>query len=78
MMREETLLRNAVAHMVGNAEDNLHRAKAAFKRYTPEQMQEQHGESGRTRKAIVDGYEEHLFDCKSAQSLLNQLLGEMQ
>lgn len=77
MMREEKLLRNAVSSMVGNAEDNLHRAKAAFKRYTPEQMHEPHGESGRTRKAIVDDYEEHLFDCKSAQALLNQLLGEI-
>lgn len=77
-MRIETkLLRSAVANMVGNAEDNAYRARAAFKNYTPAQMQEQHGQSGRTRQAVLDAYEEYLFDCQGAQALLNQLLEEM-
>jgi hypothetical protein len=78
-MRIETkLLRSAVADMVGNAEDNAYRARAAFKKYTPAQMQEQHGASGRKRRDILDDYEEHLFYCKNAQALLNQLLEENQ
>lgn len=36
--------------------DDIGRAKAAFRGLTPEQMQQQHGQSGRTRQAILDGY----------------------
>ena len=38
--------------------DDLERARAAFRSFTPEQMQEQHGRSGRTRQQILDTYEE--------------------
>lgn len=37
--------------------DDLYRARAAFKNYTPEQMQEQHGQSGKTRAEILSVYE---------------------
>lgn len=76
MRKEVKLLRNAVANMVGAAEDNAYRARAAFKHHTPAQMQEQHGQSGRTRKEILDMYEEHVYECKCAQDLLNQMIGE--
>jgi hypothetical protein len=68
------LLRSAVETMVGNAEDDLHRVRARFHGLTPSQMQEQHGESGVTRQVILSEYEEHLYDCKGAQHLLDQLL----
>jgi hypothetical protein len=37
--------------------DDLFRARNAFKNMTPKQMQEQHGESGRTRAEILAEYE---------------------
>jgi hypothetical protein len=39
--------------------DDLYRARAAFRAFTPEQMQEQHGVSGKTRAEILAGYEAH-------------------
>jgi hypothetical protein len=39
--------------------DDFQRAQAAFKRFTPEQMQDQHGESGKTRQQILDDYKAH-------------------
>jgi len=72
--RSIVLLRSAVATMVGNAEDNMHRAKSAFRNMTPAQMREQHGSSGVTRQMLLAEYEEHLHDCKGAQHMLDQLL----
>lgn len=37
--------------------DNLERARMAFARFTPEQMQEEHGESGSTRADLLAAYE---------------------
>lgn len=39
--------------------DDLYRAKLAFKGMTPDQMQEQHGQSRKTRQEILNGYLEH-------------------
>lgn len=36
--------------------DDLERAQWAFRQFTPEQMQEQHGQSGDTRQQVLDGY----------------------
>ena len=73
MSREERLVRSAVQSMLGNAQDNAARARAAFKNHTPAQMQEQHGESGRTRAEILYVYEEHLLDCEHAMQWFNDL-----
>ncbi len=43
---------------LGNAADNLHRARAAFKGRTPEQMAEHYGQSGESCQSILDGYQE--------------------
>ena len=49
----------AVQAQLGNAQDNLHRARAAFRGLSPQELSEQpYGESGRTRAQIVAGYEE--------------------
>ena len=40
---------SAVKGQRDQAADNLHRAAAAFRCYSPSQMEEQHGESGRSR-----------------------------
>lgn len=39
--------------------DDIHRARAAFRSLTPAQMQEQHGQSGKTRAQILKEYEDH-------------------
>ena len=36
--------------------DDSYRAKMAFKNKTPEQMQQQYGQSGETCRSILDGY----------------------
>lgn len=39
--------------------DDSTRARNAFRNCTPEQMQQEYGESGRTRAQILAEYEEH-------------------
>jgi hypothetical protein len=46
----------ALGNMMG---DNTARARAAFRNCTPEQMQEQYGQSGQTRAQILADYEAH-------------------
>lgn len=47
--------------------DDVERARAAFRRYTPEQMKEQHGQSGRTRAEILAEYEQHAEKVEAAR-----------
>lgn len=56
MNEHQKLAISALSNMMG---DNTERARAAFRNLTPEQMQEQHGQSGRTRAQILSEYEEH-------------------
>ncbi len=46
--------------------DDLARAKAAFRRMTPAQMLEEHGESGKTRQQVLDDYQLHDDEAKAA------------
>ena len=46
--------------------DDLARARAAFGRCTPDQMQEQWGSSGRTRADVLSGYEKHEAEVEAA------------
>jgi len=46
--------------------DNLERAEMAFRGLSVAQMQEQHGQSGETRQAILDGYREHVEAVEAA------------
>ena len=39
--------------------DDTARARHAFSRFTPKEMQEQHGQSGKTRAQILAEYEAH-------------------
>ena len=59
-------VRAAVKARLDSARDNLHRASAAFRYLAPEQMAEQHGESGRTRADIVTGYEQEVMRWEQA------------
>jgi hypothetical protein len=53
-MKNEVL--NIVKAAMGGVEDNLYRATSAFKNMTNNDLDEQHGQSGQTRRQIVDGY----------------------
>lgn len=46
--------------------DNLERAKMAFRGLNPQQMQEQHGESGKTRQQLLDEYQRHEDEVTTA------------
>lgn len=56
MNEHQELAIRALGNMIG---DNTARARAAFRNRTPEQMQEQYGQSGQTCAQILAGYEEH-------------------
>ena len=62
-----TYIRRALDNAKG---DNLERATAAFRNCTPEQMQQEYGQSGETRQAILDGY-------KAARELHNAAVAVM-
>lgn len=47
----------AVLSQLGNAQDNLARARAKFRTFTTERMVEQYGDSGLSCGEIVAGYE---------------------
>ena len=49
-----------VAALMQYRGDNFARASQAFRGYTPDQMAQQHGLSGETRQAVLDGYREHV------------------
>lgn len=53
--------------------DDLYRAWAAFKYYTPEQMNKEWGQSGRTCQQIVDGYKEHEDQISEAIAWISSL-----
>lgn len=46
--------------------DDLERAKAFFGRFTAEQMEQQHGESGKTRTEILREYHVHAEKTEAA------------
>lgn len=46
--------------------DDVFRARHAFKRLTPAQMQEQHGQSGQTRQQVLASYEQHYAEVQAA------------
>lgn len=63
MNEYQKLIISALGNMIG---DDTVRARAAFRNLTPEQMQEQHGQSGRTRAQIIAGYEERDAKVRAA------------
>ena len=42
-----------------NLGDDLERAELTFRNLTPAQLQEEYGQSGMTRQAILDQYRDH-------------------
>jgi len=46
--------------------DDYERASHAFRAFTPTQMQEQHGQSGKTRQQILDDYRNYAKAVEAA------------
>lgn len=51
------LIVQAVRDKLLAAEDDLARATRAFRQFSPDEMQKEHGESGQSRASILAGYE---------------------
>lgn len=59
----ESKLKQRLIEVVGRSfGDNLERAEMSFRGLTAEQMNQEYGESGRTRQQIVDEYRRHRVD----------------
>ena len=54
--------------------DDLYRARFAFERLTPAEMQQQHGQSGKTRQQILDEYQQQDNLWMEAMELLMKVL----
>lgn len=66
MIDHKADIKRAVQDKIGQAEDNLCRARAAFRNLPPEVMNQEYGQSGETRSAIVAGYEADVARWKAA------------
>jgi hypothetical protein len=53
--------------------DDYERAKAAFRGYSVEEMNTEHGHSGQTRKQILDGYAAHAQKVHDARKFVEGL-----
>lgn len=53
--------------------DDYERASAAFRNCTPAQMQQEYGQSGETRQAILEGYRNHVKHVEKAIAEVNAL-----
>ena len=63
MNEHKQLAIRALSQMKG---DNLARARSAFRNKTPEQMQEQYGQGGRTCAEILAEYESYEAEVDAA------------
>lgn len=64
-MRDKVL--GLIDNQIGIIGDDAYRAAAAFKGLTPEQMEEEHGHSGKSRKEILAGYRGALSELVAAK-----------
>ena len=53
--------------------DDTCRAERAFRGFSPGQMNQQHGQSGKTRAEILDGYRAHDAKIDAAIAWINSL-----
>ncbi len=66
--------KNFVKRAMQNARgDDLERAERAFRGLSAKEMAEQHGQSGRTRQEVLDGYTAHRTAWNNAMAWLDQV-----
>lgn len=56
----------ALNALINHCGDDYERATRVFASFSPEQMQELYGHSGKTRQQIVDEYAEHRANVNAA------------
>lgn len=71
MNEYQKLAVQALSNMMG---DDTARAKSAFRNCTSKQMQEQYGDSGKTRTEVLAGYEQHDAKVQAAIDWVKGLL----
>jgi hypothetical protein len=67
-------LRRIVAYAKG---DDLERANFAFASFSEEELDQEHGQSGETRRAVWDSYKRAREEWQAASDLLDRLLEEV-
>jgi hypothetical protein len=70
MSTHKELAVQALENMRG---DDQYRAERAFRNCTPEQMNQEYGESGQTRSEILNGYRERGSQIDGAIAWINSL-----
>ena len=58
--------------------DDLERCQAAFGKLTDDELGEQHGQSGRTKRQVWQGYKDHRALWEAAKKLLDKVLKEQE
>jgi hypothetical protein len=64
---DDSVRKTLIAALSTYEGDNLQRAQYAFRGCTPEQMQQEYGQSGQTRQQILDGYQQHANQVAAAR-----------
>lgn len=59
--------------LLNNRGDDLNRARAAFRGLDSDQLDQQHGESGKTRREILSAYERHEAEVDRALEWIEQV-----
>lgn len=63
MNKQQEFIIRILSNMLG---DDLHRARHAFAKCTPEEMEQEYGVSGQTRTEIIKAYEAEDAEIKQA------------
>ncbi len=72
---ERKIVIEYIRRVLDNAKgDDLERATAAFRGCTPDRMQEEYGQSGRTRQEILDSYQQQRAIANQAVEFFNRLV----
>ena len=69
---KERILR-VLRHDLGNAEDNMLRARTAFSGCTPDEMRQEYGYSGETRQKILDDYTRWVNETREAIAVMQEV-----
>ena len=67
MNRRKEVILQLVKNALANADDNLSRARMAFRAMSNDEMREDHGQSGRSRQEVLSGYSARRDELKDVE-----------
>lgn len=73
MLNPKQVVSGLIAQHVGFAKDNLYRAKVSFQNFTLKELEQQHGESGKTRAQILGAYSDAVRDAEAVKAWFDKL-----